>query len=102
MWNALKEIAKRESCTIHDLCGLVHARKKSSSSLTASIRVFVMLYYRAAATEEGHKLAGHGRFDNMIARARLSVKNIQRVKSLSSSNYSNANIDRSAACLQSV
>ncbi len=72
MWNALKEIAKREKCTIHDICSLIHVRKGKHSSLTAAIRVFLMLYFRSAATEEGHIRAGHGRFESMIERARIS------------------------------
>ncbi len=69
MWRALKDIARRESCTIHDLCSLIALRKNVHTSLTAAIRVFLMLYYRAAATEEGHKKAGHGDFDSMKVRA---------------------------------
>jgi len=73
MWSSIREIAKREKCKIHDLCSLVYIRKNAETSLTAAIRVFIMLYYRAAATEDGHMRAGHGRFDNMLRRARLSV-----------------------------
>lgn len=72
MWMALREIARREKCKIHDLCTLIHMRKNQDSSLTAAIRVFLMLYYRAAATEDGHARAGHGSFDNMIRRARMA------------------------------
>lgn len=71
MWNALRDIARREKCTIHDICSLVDLRRSVSTSLTAAIRVFLMLYYRAAATEEGHRRAGHGSFETMRQRARL-------------------------------
>ncbi len=60
MWAALKEIARREKCTIHRICSVVYDRKNDKSSLTAAIRVFLMAYYRSAATEEGHAIAGHG------------------------------------------
>lgn len=60
MWGALQEISKREKCTIHRICSIVAKRKSEKSSLTAAIRVFVMAYYRAASTEEGHARAGHG------------------------------------------
>lgn len=73
MWNVLREISKRENCKIHDICSLIHLRKNPDTSLTAAIRVFMMLYYRAASTEEGHHRADHGDFANMIARARLSL-----------------------------
>lgn len=71
MWDALKDISRREGCTIHDVCTLVHLRKPPGTSLTAAIRVFLMLYYRLAATEEGHRRAGHGSFENMRERARM-------------------------------
>lgn len=72
MWGALREIATREKCRVHDVCTLVHLRKNGSTSLTAAIRVFIMLYYKAAVTEEGHVRAGHGDFDNMIRRAKMT------------------------------
>ena len=72
MWRALREIARREGCKIHDICSLIHMRKKPDTSLTAAIRVFLMLYYRAAATDEGHMRAGHGNIDKMIRRAHMT------------------------------
>ncbi len=69
MWVALKDIADREKCTIHDICGLVYTRKDQGTSLTAAIRVFLILYFRAASTEKGHENAGHGDFDVMKKRA---------------------------------
>lgn len=72
MWNALKEISSREQCTIHDICSLINLRKAENTSLTAAIRVFIMLYFKAAATEEGHLRAGHGSIENMRVRARVS------------------------------
>ncbi len=71
MWAALKDIAQREHTTIHSICSLIALRKLSDTSLTAAIRVFLMLYYRAATTQDGHLRAGHGNFDNMKRRARL-------------------------------
>lgn len=72
MWRALREISRREGCKIHDICSLINLRKKKDTSLTAAIRVFLMLYYRAAATEEGHIRAGHGNIEKMIHRARMT------------------------------
>lgn len=71
MWMALRDISKRERCSIHDICTLVFIRKNEATSLTAAIRVFLMLYFRAAATEDGHQKAGHGSFDEMKRRARI-------------------------------
>ncbi len=73
MWDSLKDIARREGCSIHDVCTLVNLRKNQQTSLTAAIRVFLMLYYRLAATEEGHRRAGHGNFQIMMSRAGLKA-----------------------------
>lgn len=59
MWDALAEICRREDLTLHDLCGLIDERRRASS-LTAAIRVFIVNYFRSAATEEGHANTGHG------------------------------------------
>jgi predicted DNA-binding ribbon-helix-helix protein len=71
MWSALKDIANREGCTMHEICSLVALRKRAQTSLTAAIRVFLMLYFRAATTEDGHRHAGHGSFENMRQRAKV-------------------------------
>ena len=72
MWEALKDVADKEKCSVHNLCTLVFLRKNTDTSLTAAIRVFLMLYFKAAATEAGHLKAGHGNFENMKKRAKLS------------------------------
>lgn len=69
MWKSLKDIAQREACSIHDLCSLIGLRKNKRTSLTAAIRVFLMLYFKASSTEDGHQRAGHGNFENMKIRA---------------------------------
>lgn len=73
MWSELKNIARREGCKVNDICSLISLRKGAKTSLTAAIRVFLVLYFRAAATEEGHLKAGHGDFENMKRRAGMSV-----------------------------
>ena len=73
MWVSLKEIAEREKCTIHDICSVIADKKADNITLTAAIRIFLMLYFKSAATEEGHKRAGHGAFQRMISRAANSV-----------------------------
>ena len=72
MWTALRDIVGREKCRIHDVCSLIEMRKHRDTSLTAAIRVFIMLYFRAAATEEGHNRVGHGDFTTMLKRARMT------------------------------
>ena len=71
MWSSLREIADREVCSIHDICTLIDMRKKENTSLTAAIRVFIMLYFRSSSTEDGHRKAGHGNFETMKKRARI-------------------------------
>lgn len=61
MWSALEEICIREGKTLHKICTEVDQRR-AASSLTAALRVFILSYYRAAATEDGHADAGHGQF----------------------------------------
>lgn len=72
MWHALKDIARRENSTVHKICTAIHFSRTDETSLTAALRVFVMLYYRAAATEDGHTRAGHGDFQAMLRRANLN------------------------------
>ncbi len=60
MWIALKEVSSIENCSIHNICTLVNLKKPPHYSLAAAVRVYLMLYYRAATTTEGHKKAGHG------------------------------------------
>ena len=104
MWNALKDIALRERCTIHDICSLIYVRKSRNTSLTAAIRVFLMLYYRAAATDDGHRRAGHGSFETMRQRARLRTespifvsRHEESTVSVSSPSFSSASVSRSAS-----
>lgn len=59
MWDALGEVCQREDLTLNELCSRI-AGRQSASSLTATIRVFVMSYFRAASTEDGHARTGHG------------------------------------------
>ncbi|MBK1697121.1 ribbon-helix-helix domain-containing protein [Rhodovibrio salinarum] len=59
MWDALEEICLREHQSMHDLCAHVD-RIRAERTLTAGIRVFILEYYRRAATEDGHIGAGHG------------------------------------------
>lgn len=81
MWSALREISRREKCRIHDVCSLIDMRKNQRTSLTAAIRVFLMLYYRAASTEEGHIRCGHGNFKNMMDRAKVSRDHMEERRS---------------------
>ena len=59
MWEALRQICRREEKTLNDLVTEID-RQRVESSLTAAIRVYLLRYFSAAATDEGHRLAGHG------------------------------------------
>jgi len=60
MWDALQEAAAREGLSLHDFCTGV-AKRRGGYSMTAAIRVHLLGYFRGAATEAGHKAAGHGK-----------------------------------------
>ena len=55
MWAALKDVARREGCSVNDLAGRIHSRKKPAQNFTSAIRVFLMLYYRNAAADRRRK-----------------------------------------------
>ena len=59
MWEALEEICRREGRSLNDICVFIEAQH-GRSSRTAAVRVFILRYFRAAATENGHSAAGHG------------------------------------------
>jgi predicted DNA-binding ribbon-helix-helix protein len=72
MWDSLTEIARRERLSIHQIASVV-AAVRQGSSLTAKLRVFIVGYFRAAATEAGHTQAGHGQSLSGLAGARTGV-----------------------------
>jgi predicted DNA-binding ribbon-helix-helix protein len=59
LWEALLEICGREG---QDMSSLVRKVEQSghAGGRTSAVRVFVMSYFRDAATEMGHTVAGHG------------------------------------------
>ena len=59
MWEALQQICRREDKSLNELVTEID-RQRIESSLTAAIRVSLLRYFCAAATDEGHRLAGHG------------------------------------------
>ena len=67
MWEALNMVGKRENKSLNELVTLI-ARGRNQSTLTAAIRVFLLTYFQAAATDEGHLRAGHG-----VARPRIRL-----------------------------
>ncbi len=59
IWVALQEICQRERIGLGDLVQRVEAAD-AEGGRTSAVRIFVFQYFRAAATEEGHRAAGHG------------------------------------------
>ncbi len=59
LWEALLEICQREGRDVHALIRTVDAAR-ALGGRTSAVRVFVLDYFRAAATELGHIGAGHG------------------------------------------
>ena len=59
LWDALLEICGREG---QDMSSLVRKVEQGghAGGRTSAVRVFVLSYFRAAATEPGHVAAGHG------------------------------------------
>lgn len=78
MWDALFDVSRREKTSIHNICSLIYLRKVKESSLTAAIRVFLLLYFRAASTEDGHIRVRHGNFECMMARARVNEEMLRK------------------------
>jgi predicted DNA-binding ribbon-helix-helix protein len=72
MWDALQEICAREGRSIHDVCTEID-RQRQQSGLTAGVRVFILNYFRDAATEEGHASAAQRRAQGARASARGST-----------------------------
>ncbi len=60
MWAALHEISVIEETTLEAIFTEVDQQKNGCGSLSSAVRVFVMRYFKEAATAEGHRRAGHG------------------------------------------
>lgn len=59
LWDALQEVANREGRTMGEIVKRVE-RRGHPGGRTSAVRVYVLTYFRTAATEEGHRTAGHG------------------------------------------
>ncbi len=49
LWEALNDVCRCESLTIHELCSLID-RCRHGSSRTSSVRTFIIAYFRIAAS----------------------------------------------------
>ena len=59
IWDALAEICAREKVPLGTLIQQIES-DQSEGGRTSAVRVHVIEYFRAAATEDGHRAAGHG------------------------------------------
>ncbi|WP_343560488.1 ribbon-helix-helix domain-containing protein [Kiloniella sp. b19] len=65
VWEALEEICVREGYTLNQLGSMIN-KQRQESSMAAAVRVFVLMYFRSAATELGHENAGHGTLEDIV------------------------------------
>ena len=59
LWDALVEICEREGKDMSSLVRGVEAAGHEGGR-TSAVRVYILNYYRTAATEVGHAAVGHG------------------------------------------
>jgi predicted DNA-binding ribbon-helix-helix protein len=59
LWEALAEICARERQDVSHLVRQIESVGHSGGR-TSAVRVFVLQYFRAAASEAGHQASGHG------------------------------------------
>ena len=59
LWDALYEICERQAVNIGELIRSIEAEGHAGGR-TSAVRVYILQYFRAAATEQGHTAAGHG------------------------------------------
>ena len=69
LWDALTEICEREG---YDASTLVRRVEEAghSGGRTSAVRVYILNYFRTAATEAGHMAVNHG----PLSRARLAMQ----------------------------
>src|SRR5689334_24531607 len=63
LWDALFEICQREGHAVHELIKRVDAMRHEGGR-TSAVRVYLIQYFRSAATESGHASVGHGPHPN--------------------------------------
>ena len=59
LWDALQEICTRERTTLASMVQGIEQTREGGGR-TSAVRVHVVNYFRAAATEDGHRAVGHG------------------------------------------
>jgi len=59
LWEALHEICQRERIGLGELVRRIE-QAGHAGGRTSAVRVYALGYFREAASEEGHRQAGHG------------------------------------------
>jgi predicted DNA-binding ribbon-helix-helix protein len=59
LWALLDEVCRRERCSRGEIIRCAELQS-TSGGRTSALRVYLLRYFREAATELGHKAAGHG------------------------------------------
>ena len=59
LWEALEEACVRENVSAGELVKRIEAHGHPGGR-TSAVRVYVLSYFRNAATEQGHRAADHG------------------------------------------
>ena len=65
LWDALKEICRRERQDINQLVRHIESLGHRGGR-TSAVRVYVLQYFRAAASEPGHEAVNHGPNERMV------------------------------------
>lgn len=52
VWVILHDVAEEKKCSIHELCSFINERKHPNSSLSSSIRVFLLSYLHIKLKKE--------------------------------------------------
>lgn len=68
LWDSLKDICERENCTTNELCTMVD-RRRGESNLTASLRVFIVSYFRSASPKRPAGFQEEGKPSSHLRRA---------------------------------
>jgi predicted DNA-binding ribbon-helix-helix protein len=67
--DAVEKIAEREGCELDELYSYIDRKKEKGVSRATAIRDFALGYFMDAATESGHRRAGHGKLIRKPKRA---------------------------------
>jgi len=65
VWDAIREICLRDDIDLGEMIKRVE-KAEPHGGRTSAVRVYVLQYFRRAATEEGHRRSDHGSGDELV------------------------------------